>query len=198
MGYLISVTFDDFDVVVGDSQLIRDDLGVGRLVALSVTRRATEGRDFPSRVDADKTAFPQSCLRAELARKFGGCESARLDIVRKADTEIPALLAEFFLALPEIVVAHGFEGFVERRFVVAAVVLDGDGRLVGEVVARHEVLPTELRRVHPHLACAEGDDALDEIQRLRPSRAAVGVHGCAVGERADHVTVNSWNIVLAR
>ena len=84
---------------------------------------------------------------------------------------------------------------VERRVVVADVVLQRDRRLVRE--RRDEVAPADLGRVDLHLARRGLDQPLDDVGRLGAAGAAIGVHRRGVGEHRGHFAVDDRRRVLA-
>src|SRR5437016_4463433 len=79
--------------------------------------------DFPGLVEAG--AGPE---RADELRRR---DRAGFDVGREADAEQSPLLARGLLVGPELPVVEHLEDSVERRAVVAAVVADGDVRLIG-------------------------------------------------------------------
>ena len=73
------------------------------------------------------------------------------------------------------VVAELLERQVHGRLVVARVVLEAGGRLVGKLLRLDEVLLAEVGRVDPDLVRRRLDQALDQVRGLRDAeRAAVG------------------------
>ena len=71
---------------------------------------------------------------------------------------------------------------VERLGVVARVVDGAHLRLEGELVRGDEVLSPDVGGIHVELARQHVHRALDEVGGLRPSRAAIRVGRCLVGE----------------
>ena len=93
---------------------------------------------------------------------------------RQPDPDQLALSAGSLLLLAQLLVAHPLQRLVERRLVVARVVLEPGRRRVGELLRRDEVLPSELRRIHSELVRSRLDEPLDEVRGLGDAeRAAV-------------------------
>ncbi len=109
---------------------------------------------------------------AERARDRRGRDTARLDVGGDADAAQLAVFGRLLPALLEAGVVRRLERHLERREIVAAVVLQSDWRLVGVGVLRHEIAPAQLRRIELHLVRGGLDDALDHIGRLRSASAA--------------------------
>ena len=99
-------------------------------------------------------------------------------------------------AAGEVLVVGELERGIERRLVVAGVVLQRDRRLIGEGVLRDEVLAAQLGRIAPGLARRRLDDGLEQIGRFRSPGAAVGVDRRGVGvDRIDRA-VDRRRLVL--
>src|SRR5207244_819030 len=89
----------------------------------------------------------------ERARDGRRRRTACLDVRADADADVSPLRAKRELLLARLVVSDQLERAPERRLVVAAVVRERHGRLVGSAVGelRDEVLAPELCRVDPEL-----------------------------------------------
>ena len=87
---------------------------------------------------------------------------------------MPRSLPRAFRLLPcasaKPLVVDRLEREVERRVVVADVVLQRDRRLVGELVRLDEVLAPDLDPVDAQLARGLVDQALEQVGRLGPAR----------------------------
>ena len=173
----VAVAHDD--LVEGDAEVVGDDLGEGRLVALAVGGRACERGDRPARLHAHGGALERA-------------EAAHLDVASHADPEEPAVPAgpPRLLLGPEAGVARDVERLPERPVVLARVVGLAGGSLVGEGVGGDEVLPTDLFRREPELGGHEVDQPLEVIAGLRAAGAAVGGHRGRVGEDTRHAEVH--------
>ncbi len=91
------------------------------------------------------------------------------------------LLARLLLLLAQLLVADPLERLVERRLVVARVVLEPGRRRVGELVGRDEVLPAQLRRVDAELVGGVLHEPLDEVRGLGDAE------GAAIGDAAGRL-----------
>ena len=157
---------------------------------------AGQDRDRARRVHADRGGLIETGPRAERTDHCGGSDAAGLDIAGEADaTQLPAGLG-FRLAGRHAGIVAGAEGGRKRRLVVAGVVHQGHGRLVGKLVRLDEVPAADFRGVDAQLPGGLVDDPLQQVGRLRTARAAVGVHGHGVGEHRPHMSVNQRGLVL--
>ena len=109
-----------------------------------------------------------------------------------------AVGAALGLLLAQRVVAGGLEHEVQGARVLARVVGGAGDRLVGEVVGRDEVAPSQLGRVHVELLRQVVHGALDERGRLRAPRSAVGADRRRVGDHAAKAEVHARDHVDAR
>ena len=186
-----------------------DDLGVGRLVALALRLGAHGDDDLAGQVDLDVGRLPHrgAPALADGADPLGGRDAADLDVGRQADAEVLAARAGLGLPGRHIRVADGREGLVQRRLVVARVDVDllaVDGRaqagrvVVRELVRRDEVPAAELGRVHPDLGREQVHRPLDDVGRLRPAGAAIGVDERRVRVDAGHLAVDVRDLVADR
>ena len=100
-----------------------------------------------------------------------GSPSCHLDVHADPDPEQRAIstLPPRRLFCPQLRVAGQPKRFVERRLVVADVVLSPGHGFVGERVRRDEVPAADLHRVDPQLGREQVDTALEESRSLRPA-----------------------------
>ena len=169
-GDLVGVAVDDLDALDRDAEPVGDELGEGRLVPLAVAVRSGEDRDAAGRMDPDLGAFVEPGARAERAGDGRGRDAAGLDI--GGDADAAQLAARRRLAAPglEALIVGGLQRQLERRQVIAAVVLQRDRRLVRIGVLRDEVAAAQLGRIDADLVGREVDDALEQKGRLRTAR----------------------------
>ena len=192
---LRGVAVHDVDVLDRHAETVGDDLREGGLVALAVRVRAGEHRDGAGGMHADLARFEQAGARAERARDGGGRDAAGFDVGGVADAAQLAVLHRVFFPRRKTGDVGQLQRRLQRRIVVAGVVLQRDRRLIRELA--DEVAPAQLRRVDLQLARGGLDQALDDVGRLRPSRAAVGIDRRGVGEHRGHFAVDLRRGVLA-
>src|SRR5207237_10589842 len=89
------------------------------LLSLSVRRCAREHCDFASRLDPHGGAFPTT-----RGHRLRWAERANLNVTRQTNANQPAVAALVFLFFAQLFVAGKIEGFGERSFVIAAVVIE--------------------------------------------------------------------------
>ena len=105
--------------------------------------------------------------------RLGPAPTTSVKLARPMPISRPSL-ARALLLLAQLLVADPLERLVERRLVVAGVVLEPGRRGVRELVRRDEVLPPQLGRVDAELVGGRLDEPLDEERRLGDAeRAAV-------------------------
>ena len=194
--HLVGIAVHDGDLLDGDAELLRHELGEGGLVALAVAVRAGEHLDRAGRIDAHFRGLPQADAGAERADRGARRDAAGLDVGGEADAALHALLGALRLAGGEARVVGKLQRLAHGGVVVAGIVGHDDGRLVRE--RGDEVLAAELGRVAAGLACRHLHQALDHEGGLRPAGAAVGVDRRGVGVDAVHLAVDRGDIVLAR
>ena len=190
------VAVDDVDVLDRDAEAVGDDLRERRLVALAVAVRAGEHRHAAGRMHAHFARLEQPGARAERARDVRRRDAAGLDVRRVADAAQLAALRGLRLARRETGDVGQLHRLVQRRVVVAGVVEQRDRRLVRE--GADEVAPADLVLVDVQLARRGLDQALDDVGRLGPARAAIRVDRRGVGEHRGHFAVDRRRRVLAR
>ena len=105
---------------------------------------------LPLRADPGCDADLAVRLHLDL-RAFVRPDAGALDIARDADTDVPALRAQFrLLVLDELCIADGIKSHIENRLVVAAIVFErfeilvDDFVLVGEGTRWNQLAPPDL------------------------------------------------------
>jgi len=110
-----------------------------------------------------------------VVRLRGGLAFDDLGEAADPDAHELAALALLELLLAEAGVVDHLHGLLERRSVVAGVVLPAGRGLVGELILPDEVLHPELGRVLADVVGEDVDHPLDGVSGLGdPERAAVG------------------------
>ena len=102
-----------------------------------------------------------------------------------------------FLFFAQLFVAGKIEGFGERRFVIAAVVIEARRGVKRKFARGGKVLATDFDRVEVQLARHHVHDALDNVGRFRTTSAAICVGGHLVREDARDIHLNRGNLVSA-
>ena len=95
-------------------------------------------------------------------------------------------------------IAGKVERFVERRFVIATVVIQARRRVEREFARLGKIPAADIDRIHFQFSRHDIHCALDDIGRFRPARAAIGIRGHFVGEDARHVHLNCGNAISTR
>ncbi len=188
------VTVHDVDVVHADAEALRNHLREGRLVTLAVAVRAGEDRDLPGGMHAHLARFEQPGARAERSRDVGRREPAGLDIGGEPQPALLAALRRLFLALGKTGDVRHLHRALEAGVVVAGVVGERDRRGVRERV--DEVPAPDLVLRDLHLVRRRRHQAFDDVGRLGPARAAIGIHRRGVGEHRSHLAVDRGRRVL--
>ena len=179
------VAVDDVDVLDRDAEPRRDDLRERRLVALAVAVRAGEHRHAAGRMHAHFARLEQSRARAERAGDVRRRDAAGLDVRRVADARAACR------ASPPRPCAPGSPrrrpsssprraSRRSRRCRRAARPASGTGSVRMKLRRRISscAMPSSTRRlVH---------EPLDDVGRLGPPGAAIGVDRRGVGERRGH------------
>ncbi len=163
---------------------------IGRLVALAVAVAAGEHGHRAGRMHAHLRALEQARARAERARDVRGRDAARLDIGRHAHAAQFAAHLRLGAPLLESGPVGRLQRHIQRRVVVAAVVLQRHRRLVGEGVVGNEIPAPDLDSIHVHLARRDIDEALEQVCRLRAAGAAIGIDRHGVGEHRAHLDID--------
>ena len=146
-------------------------------------------------VPAVTTAVPSS---SDLAGAELGAEAGPLDVGAEAEAELDhvAAVAPRLLVGAQLLVAGVGEALLQRRVVLARVVVGARHGLVRELV--DEVLAADVGRVHPDLDREHVDRALHQRRRLRAPGAAVGADRRRVGHDGVEVEVDLRDLVDAR
>ena len=169
----VGVAVLDLDVRDREAELLGDDLGERRLVALALRLDADPGEDLAGRVDPDLTRVEHlQSEDVEVVRRPGPD-----DLGERADADAHELAAGPLLGLlpAEVVIADRVEGELERPRIVAGVVIPAGGRVVRELLRLDEVLHPQLGRVLADVVGEDVDHPLDRVDGFRdPERAAVG------------------------
>ena len=110
---LAGVAVDNLDLVEGEAQPVRHELGEGRLVALAMAVRAGEDGDAAGRVHAHLGALVEAGPRAEPAGHHRGRHGTSLD-TRQCRAAQLATRRRFLAAVLEAGVVGGLEHHVER------------------------------------------------------------------------------------
>src|SRR5262250_924546 len=136
-----------------DAEPLDEELREARLVPLS-RRERTEHQIHPSfRLDGDVRTL------ARIAR-------VELEIVRDTDPTIAPACPSLGTTLLEPVPVGEFDGAIESRPIVTAVVDDADGIPIRHGAGGHEVPATEREAVEPVPARGEVDQPLDHEHDL--------------------------------
>ncbi len=165
-------------------------------MALPVAVGAGEDLDRAGRVDPHLGGFPQAHAGPERAHRLARRDPAGLDIGREADAAQLAVPFGLALALGEALMVGELERLLERRLIVAGVVVHDHRRLVRKKL--DEVLPPQLGGIEPQFACPDLDQPLDHEGRFRPARAPIGVDRHRIGVDGVDLAVDVRDIVLAR
>ena len=183
-GVFAGVAVDDLDLLDRHAELVRHELGEGRLVALAVAVRAGQDLDVAGRVEPELRRLPQADTGAQRADHRRRRDAAGLDVGGEADAAQLAARLGLGAARLEALVVGDLDRLVEDRRVVAAVVLQRHRRLVREGVdgmkffrrsSAGSIFSLARRLARRCVSMHEG--------RLGPSGAAIGVDRRGVGER---------------
>ena len=195
---LVRITMDDLDAADIDAELVGNDLREGGVVALAVAVRPGEDIHRSGGIDANRGGFiePDPCAKGACHCRRG--DAAGLDIARQADTAVLAARRGFGPAGLEALVVDHLQRLVQRRLVIADVILQRHRRLVREGVLRNEIHPAELRRVHSDLSRRLVHHPFQKIGGFRTAGAAIGVDRGGGCRHALHVGVDGRDLVAAR
>ncbi len=133
--------------VTGMPELLRDDLGERRLVALALGPHAELQDGLAGRVDPQLGRVEHLEPGDVVGLRRPGADG--LGEVGDADADEPALGTRGRLLLAKLLVADLVEGLAQRGRVVAGVVDEAGRRRVRELVGLDEVLEAEVGRVDP-------------------------------------------------
>src|SRR3954451_15279643 len=134
----VGVAVLDLDVPDREAELLGDDLGVRRLVALSLRLRRDLGMNLARRVDADEDAVVH--LEPDDVEVVRGAGADDLGEAADADAHELAALALLSLLAAKPGVVDGIHRLLQGRRVVARVVRPAGRRLVRELLGLDEVL----------------------------------------------------------
>jgi hypothetical protein len=141
-------------------------------------------------MDADLRRFIETGAGTEGAGHRRRRDATSFEIGRNADAPQLALRLGVGPPLLETGKVGPFQRHLQRRLVVAAVILQRYRSLVGEGVGRDHVLAADLDAIHLHLARRLVDETLEQIGRLRPPGAAIGVDRHGVGVDRVHLGID--------
>ena len=151
---------------------------VHRLVTLAVRYRAGNDRHRAARIEPHHD---------RLALRLRGL----LDDVGKADAPEQPVLARLLTAALEPHVIRHLECPFEVLAELAAIERVDEPGLERHGTCRHRIAAAQLGPVDSHLARCIVDQALDDVGRLRPSRAAIRADARRVGESGGDLDVNA-------
>ena len=129
-----------------DPQLLSEDLGVGRLVPLSLRFRPEACNDLTRGMDADFATIEH--LDAQDIEVLGRTGPDDFREARNTDAHQFAPLSLFGLFPSQLGVADLVHGEIEGATIVAAVVFPAEGRGIGKALGRDKILFAELGRIH--------------------------------------------------
>ena len=185
------------DVLERNPQLVRNDLRERGFVALAVAVRAGDHGDRAGNVHAHLAHLEQPHASAKGERHLRRRKAARFDVAGKADAALLALLFRSRLAGPEASVVGVRQRFVQAGLVVADVVGERDGRLVGKIARLNEVAAADVGGIHVQFPRRRFHQAFHNVGGLGASSASVGIHRRRVGEERKHFHVDGRGFVLA-
>ncbi len=180
----VAVTLDEADFICWDAGLIGQELHKHRFVPLPVGLRAHVNRRTAIVVKGDlyvlgrrtKDAFDVVAQphTAQFACSFGRGFARRISVsIREIGNAIQHAV--------EIAHIVGFAG----------------GRHIGKLVCLDEIDSAQFPRINAEFACGAIDQAFDKIDRLGPTRPAIGVNLRRVGVDSLHPQIAGLNIVDA-
>ena len=193
---LVGVAVDDLDVLERHAELVDDELRKGRLVPLAVAVGAGHHLADAGMGEADLGALPKTDASAERADHGRRRDAAGLDVAGEADAAELALGLRSGTATGKVGVVRKLQRLVEMGLVVAGVVGERHRRVVGELVRLDEVLTAQLRRIPAELLGRRFDDGLEQIGRLGPTSAAIGVDRCGIGVHRIDRAMDRRRLVL--
>ena len=184
------VAGDETNVIDVGAKLLGDHLRKGGEMALPLGTDSGSDANTSARLDCDARAFVWS-------------DASAFDIRYNAETDMLAFGAQtglFFLQ--KVVVVDELDGFIERGFVVAAVV--GEGRkilvdnfvIIGKFVGRNEVAAADFDAVDTQLFGRDVEHSFHDEDAMLTARAAVGCDDGFVGEDGFEFAVIVRHVVL--
>ena len=191
------VAVNDLHLIEGDAELIDHELREGGFMALAVAVGAGEHGDAAGGMDADFRALIKPRSGTERADDGRGGDAAGFQVGGDADAaQLASCLGGGAAGFEAVPVGVG-ERDLQRRLVVAAVVLQGDRCLVGEGVGGDEVLAAKFNAIHAGVVGDDIHQAFQKEGRLWPAGATVGVHRDGIGEHGLDVAVDHRGFVDA-
>ena len=177
------------DVVRGQAQLVRHDLGQHRLVALALGRRIANDADRASGIHRNGRRSHRSVLGAGPPPFVAGFQRgdvahvglAGLDAGGVADAVQLAGRQRLLLALLEAGQVAGGQGLLDDPLVVARIKQGAGDGFVGKLVGPDQVPAQQLQRVHCQLRRNLLHHALHREVKLRAAEAAHGAGRALVG-----------------
>ena len=191
---VVGVAMNNVDVLWRNASLLGDDLGEGRLVALTLRLNREPNHGLTGWVDAKFATIGHTetqdvhVLTRTCTHSFGK--------ERDANAHQLATFALFGLLLAEFVVAGHLHSLAHCWLVVARVIDPTGLRFIRELIGLNEVLESEFGRVHVEFICQTIDEALDHVDRFGDAERTrirnatgrlVGVDGLHVGVRSLQV-----------
>ena len=187
------------DVHIGHrhAQPIRDQLRQRRLMPLAMAMRARQHGDRAGGMHADHPHLIQPRPRTQRSHHRRGCYAAGLNI--GGNTNAPQFSMGSRRSPPRLKTRpiRSLHRHIQRREIIAAVILQRDRRLVRELIRPDEIAPTNGNLVDPRLARRHIDQPLNQEGRLRPASAAIGIHRHGVGEHRLHLGIDRRRLVAA-
>ena len=172
------------------AELIGDQLREGGFMALAMAMRAGQHRHAAGWVHADGANLIKPRAGAKAADNGGGRDAAGFQIGGTANTAQLAALGGFRTTRREAGPIRRSQSLFQGRVVIAAVILQRDRRLIGELIGLDEVPPTEFHPVNPGLLRRHIHQAFQQEGRFRPASAAIGIHRHGIGENGLHFAID--------
>ncbi len=166
------------------AELLGDELGEGGLVPLPV--RLGAAPQFDAAIVGE---FDRSGLLA------GG--AGDLDIVAEAEAAQLAAAGGVRLARREAGLVGALEAFGEQVRIIAGIVFEAPGVLVGQLRGRRQVAQADLGTVEAGLSRRRVHQAVHQIGAFGAPGAAIGIDRRGVGEIALHIGVGLGHAVDA-
>ena len=181
----------------GMPELLGDDLGERRLVALALGLNRKPHNGFAGRVHAQLA--PVGHAEAEDVHVLARPGADGLGEERHPDAHQLAARPSLLLFGPQRVVADHVHGLAHGGLVVTRVVDPAGLALVRKLLGPQQVPQPQLGRVHLQVEGQAVHQPLDEVHRLGdPERARVGhPAGRLVGVHRGHVAVGGLEVVAA-
>ena len=146
-------------------------------------RGSSHHRDLAGRFDTHRCAFPTA--RRHRLRWAKGTD---LHVSGNADPHQSAFFPRLLLLGAQLRIANDLLGLVERRFIVAAVVVQAGRSVKGKLTCGREILPPHFRWIHSQVESDQIKRPLDYISGFRSARTTISVGGhlvCETGRDVD-------------